>query len=376
MESVRIMSDEVCHNQGIFGKKVVGMRKNGVCLPSPSDRMVREVGCSLDQRCGVGEGAELVVGVSGGADSLALLAILEVLARKRHRRYGLCVVHVHHHLREEADGEAAAVEELVGKLGRRFVRKDVYPGEGYGNLSAVARELRYRALMEVACEVGAGGIDGGGIDGGGVVVTGHHGTDQLETVLFHLIRGAGLDGLAGMGWRTEIFGGVVVRPMLGRSHEDCVRMCQSIGWDWFEDGSNADCDKVRNRIRAEVLPVLREVSGDVESRIWRMTTLLREASEFVGESADGLIRQANREGGGCVLNRELLRGANSMVLGFGLREMVSLLGGSVDGVSYRVMEKVVGAIQDGSGVERRFEFGGGVVVHVGKERVCVLLSEG
>jgi len=244
-------------------------------LPSMRRRFVRRLAEAMENPCRVRRGATLLLAVSGGADSLALLAGLTAIARKPHRDYRLHVACVHHHLRDEADAEAEAVEHLAAALGLPFHRRDIHPANAPGNLEANARRDRYDALFEIARSVKAEAI-----------VTGQHGTDQIETILLALARGAGLVGLAGMNWRSDLGPVAILRPLLNQSHENCVELCRSIGWTWFEDPSNRDESRSRNLIRSRILPVLREIAPDLETRIHRTTDLLEAAAEhFEAEAA-------------------------------------------------------------------------------------------
>jgi tRNA(Ile)-lysidine synthase len=184
-------------------------------------------------------GAEVTCAVSGGADSLALLALAMA--------GGLVVtaVHVDHGLRPGGEAEAGVVRAVAGQLGAWFraVRAEVDPGP---NLEARARAARYRALPPG-------------------VLTGHTADDQAETVVANLLRGAGRDGLAGM--RTASSANTaaafdrVRRPLLGLRRTETRALCAELGFAVVQDPSNRDPRFVRNRIRAEVLPLLAEVSG-------------------------------------------------------------------------------------------------------------------
>jgi tRNA(Ile)-lysidine synthase len=147
--------------------------------------MLDRIANILQHECQLYEENKLVVGVSGGPDSLCLLYALSQLG------YVITAVHVNHGLRPEADQESEQVRQFAFGLGIDFIacRIDVraYSREGSTSIEAAARDLRYRALFEQAK-----------ISGASAVVVGHNADDQVETILMHLLRGSGLAGLRGM----------------------------------------------------------------------------------------------------------------------------------------------------------------------------------
>lgn len=195
---------------------------------------------------------EVDCAVSGGADSLALLA-LAVAA-------GLSVtaIHVDHGLRPGSSDEAAHVAQVAGRLGAEYraLRVTIAPG---ANLEARARQARYDVLPEG-------------------VLTGHTADDQAETVLVNLLRGAGLDGLAGMGRAAPR----VRRPLLALRRDETRGLCQQMGLGPVEDESNADRRFVRNRIRHDLLPRLAEIAGrDLVPILARQADLLSDEARFL-----------------------------------------------------------------------------------------------
>lgn len=328
-------------------------------LPSMRWRFVRETAQAIDRECQIVPGDTIVVAVSGGADSLSLLAALSTISRKPHRRYVLEVVYVHHHLRPQADVEAVAVRDLSNLLGWRFHQQDVYPDGQDGNLASSARDLRYCALAQIAEKTNATAI-----------ATAHHGTDQLETLLLNLVRGAGLDGLAGMPWRTNLMGATVIRPLLNQSHDDCVRLCRKLGWKWFEDASNRDETKNRNLIRAKIVPILYQMAPDLESRVWRTTELLRAAATIIREVVnESFGDSAIRADGSRILSRKSLCNLNDLVLGEGLRQMAGRSGVTVDALSFPMIRQVIDAIRDHAEHRREICWPGGVRIVVSSKQV-------
>jgi len=208
-------------------------------------------------------GTPLVCAVSGGADSLALL-VLAVAAG-----CDVTAVHVDHGLRAGSSSEAAVVGDAAARFGARFesVRVSVPPGP---NLEARARAARYAALPKD-------------------VATGHTMDDQAETVILNLLWGSGLDGLAGMRPSAggDDGGGGVQRPLLGVRRWETRALCSALGLAPVEDTSNADPAFRRNRVRAEVLPLLADVAGgrDLVPVLARQAGLLADEAALLDELA-------------------------------------------------------------------------------------------
>ncbi|MBR4760133.1 MAG: tRNA lysidine(34) synthetase TilS [Lachnospiraceae bacterium] len=192
------------------------------------------------------DGEKCLLAVSGGADSVCLLHLLKGYAKDR--RILLLVFHYNHHLRgDAADRDEAFVRSLCESHDLPFYAAggDVkaFAQENGMGIEEAARHLRYEALYRVADQVGADKI-----------ALAHHKNDQAETVLFHLCRGTGLAGLAGM----KAQNGRLIRPLLSLSREEIEEYLGFLGQDYMTDETNADTDYTRNLIRAKVLPLLEE----------------------------------------------------------------------------------------------------------------------
>jgi tRNA(Ile)-lysidine synthase len=186
----------------------------------------------------------VVVGVSGGADSVALLLGLIRLGFPPGGR--LVVAHAEHDLRVEAGADRAFVEALAEGFGVDCVARRLSAREGPGGegLEARARRLRYDFLGYVAREVGAR-----------QVLVAHTADDQAETILHRILRGTGPGGLAGMRrCRSLVEGVAVVRPLLVVWREAVRPFLEAAGHVWREDATNADVSRARNFLRHEVLP--------------------------------------------------------------------------------------------------------------------------
>ncbi len=193
----------------------------------------------------------VVVGLSGGPDSVCLLDVLALMRERGDIDAAVHAAHLNHCLRDaESDDDEHFVRELAGTLGVPITvdRRDIgaaQAAEG-GSMEAVARRERYAFFASVAETVGAS-----------AVAVGHHADDQIETVLHRLIRGAGLKGLRGIPL-TRLMGADspvrLIRPLLGSRHADILVHLNERGLEYRSDSSNADTSLTRNRIRHTLLP--------------------------------------------------------------------------------------------------------------------------
>lgn len=225
-------------------------------------------------------GRGILVAVSGGVDSVVLAHALARLARPLGLR--VAVGHVHHGLRgEAADADEAFVQDLAAKLGIPFARERIAPAALRGGgpsrtrptLQEAARELRYGALGRIAGELGLAHV-----------ATAHHADDQAETVLLRLLRGTGPDGLRGIPERSA--DGRVVRPLLAASRAEIAAWAVREGLAWREDLSNASPDYARNRLRRDLVPVLRQFSPRLVQRIAELAEAQGRDSEWIGAEVE------------------------------------------------------------------------------------------
>jgi tRNA(Ile)-lysidine synthase len=220
-------------------------------------------------------GSHVLVAISGGSDSVALLFLLRDLAENgQFTVAGLA--HVNHRLRPTADRDEQFCRDLADRLHLRIaVKKEDVRGYARGrNLSVedAARRIRYDFLEQAA---GAFGADR--------IAVGHTQDDQAETLLLKLIRGAGLTGLAGIRQRR----GRIIRPLLDAARSDLRKYLADIGQEWIEDESNEDLANPRNRIRHRVLPELDRAAGtSTRPAIARAAGLAREDTEWLDELAE------------------------------------------------------------------------------------------
>lgn len=239
----------------------------------------------------------MLVAVSGGVDSTALLLLAAAVAARR--RWRIEAATVDHHLRDDSALDAAHACEFAASIGVLCHRLDVHPGRGPG-APARARLARLGALAQLARRRSLH-----------CVLTGHHAHDQMETMLLALARGAGARSLGGMPARRSIVPGVaLVRPLLEIEKPALERLCRRLGVVWREDPSNADPRSPRTILRQRVTPVLEALRPGAALRASRTARLLREAGRRFERAARRIAQAAADEGdgaGGRALARERLR---------------------------------------------------------------------
>jgi tRNA(Ile)-lysidine synthase len=244
--------------------------------------MLENIESILTDKCGLRRDRPVIVGVSGGPDSLCLMSVL------RKAGYRLIVAHFNHKLRPDADADANIVEQTAARLNLASIIQsgDVRAFADSEKLSVEdsARTLRYRFLMEQARHFHAQ-----------AVAVGHTADDQVETVLMHFIRGAGLTGLKGMNYRTiirtfdpEI---PIVRPLLDMWREETVVYCAANGFRPRHDPSNASLDFFRNRLRHLLIPTLESYNPRFREVLWRTSRSLAADHEILADLLDGVWKE-------------------------------------------------------------------------------------
>jgi tRNA(Ile)-lysidine synthase len=272
-------------------------------------------------------GDRVVAALSGGPDSVALVALL--LRLRGEMPLEVRLAHFNHRLREEAAGDESFVREMAARwvlpleTGSADVR--AFAAAKKLNLEEAGRELRYGFLRRAAAAVGATKI-----------ATGHTMTDQAETVLMRLMRGAGIGGLAGIAPVVPGEPCPVVRPLLGVPGPDLRTWLEAEGLPFREDASNRDLRFLRNRIRAELLPELeRRYEPRIVAHLARLAAIAREEDDlldgFVRELADEFIIRKGREISLDMKTLPLLLPALARRVG---REFLRRLLGDLRGVSY------------------------------------------
>lgn len=221
----------------------------------------------------------IVVGVSGGVDSVVLLDLLDRLSDEY--ALTLIVAHVNHGLRgKESDRDEKFVKELARKKGLPF-KLSRQMGNST-NIQSLARDFRHKFFFDTAKKAGANKI-----------ALAHHADDQAETIILHLLRGSGLEGLLGMLESTEIGKGTkLIRPLLRFSRAEIEQYARGQGLKFVEDSTNIGKKYTRNIVRHEVLPKLTELNPQAITSICETANLLRDENEVLEKFAEEAFKEA------------------------------------------------------------------------------------
>ena len=244
------------------------------------------------------DGDTVIVGLSGGADSTALLRVLCEL--KTEYNLNLIAAHVNHGIRgAEADRDEAFCKELCKKLGVQIYAFHIdipeLAKERGVSLEVAGRDARYEFFTGLAGEKGK-------------IATAHNAQDTAETLLLNLCRGTGLKGLTGIppvrfvehkaGCRSdETVSTMVIRPLIECTREEIEAYLESLGQDYVTDSTNLEDDYTRNRIRHNVIPELVAVNENAMGNITRCISTLKDDSDFLEALAEELISSSDRGDG-------------------------------------------------------------------------------
>ena len=227
----------------------------------------------------IGKEKNVTVALSGGADSMALLCALLELKDD----FGITVTaaHLNHMIRgEEALRDEEFVKEQCKLRGVKLFceRADVplYAKENSLSLELAARKLRYEFLERVS---------------EGVVATAHTASDNLETVIFNLARGSGIDGLCGIPVKREGF----IRPLILCSRAQIEDYCKENNIPFVTDSSNLSDDYTRNKIRHSIIPLIKELNPQSEYAVSKASSLLREDAQFINNEAEKFLAENTKD---------------------------------------------------------------------------------
>lgn len=216
------------------------------------------------------KGDVVILGVSGGLDSVVLLHLFVEVQRDFDLK--LVIAHVNYKTRGTAsDADEASVRSYAKKLGLPIEVLILKPKESEGNFEEWARDKRYEFFEKVRTE-----------SSGAVIAVAHHQHDQAETILMNFLKGAGITGLSGMAYKKER----LIRPLLGFSKEDLRSYATHHNLDYHEDATNTDQALLRNRIRHELIPRLEGLyNPNIIDTITRMGETFRDLDSYVVDQA-------------------------------------------------------------------------------------------
>ncbi len=240
---------------------------------STESNLLAAVHAAVDKQHLFPDSGVIVVGVSGGPDSVCLLHILKSLCGPAgpYPRITAHVAHFDHGLRGDAGhADAAFVAALAAQWGMPCTlgQEDVaaMARASHRSIEDAARQARYAFLRRVAAQVGAERI-----------AVAHHADDQVETLVMHWLRGSGLAGLAGM----QPLQGDIIRPLLRVGRAEILRYCEQQQLAYREDASNQDRRFLRNRIRHDLLPLLEQYNPNLRETLLRSASVIAEEEAYI-----------------------------------------------------------------------------------------------
>ncbi|WP_124065803.1 tRNA lysidine(34) synthetase TilS [Clostridium sp. E02] len=282
-------------------------------------------------------GDRVIVALSGGADSVCLLVVLEELQKEFD--LSLKAIHVHHGLRgEEADRDSQYAKELSSRLRVPFaciyVDAASYAREHGMSVEEAGRHLRYQIFEKERSDFG-----------GTKIAVAHHADDQAETILYNLFRGTGLKGLGGMRSVREF----VVRPLLCVGRKEILAYLNEKGISYCEDSTNQMTDYTRNRIRQVILPIIQEqINPRAKENILRAGEMAEKADAYLEKQAKAILEdfrivQTDEKGvcDACGIKADALISEDNIIITYVIRQMIREVYGSMKNITMIHIESVL-----------------------------------
>ena len=333
-------------------------------MPAPAG-LVQQLDQHLHRRRLLAPNMRMLVACSGGADSVALLKLLNAVNQSDHWHWELIVGHVNHQLRgRESKRDELFVRNLAKSLQLPFrSRKLNLKRAGAKRVVSenIARDGRYKALLTMAT--------GNRCD---VILLAHHADDQAETILMRLLRGAGVTGLAGMSEKERRGNVELVRPLLPWAGENLRNWLTDIHQPWREDLSNQDTHYLRNRIRHELLPILETYQPRIRELLQRNARHDRAAADFLRQHAKALLRTARycRGSHGVSFSTVGIADAHPAPAALALRMAIVDAGGDEDTINTTTLLEVLDKLRSRS-LRGEIQFGGSIRLKMIRNRINI-----
>ncbi|MEC0247132.1 tRNA lysidine(34) synthetase TilS [Paenibacillus chitinolyticus] len=308
-------------------------------------------------------GDTVVVAVSGGPDSVALLHLLYGMSGSRNWR--LIVAHVNHRFRgEESDREAAFVASFAERLGlpceSAFIDVPAYIEETALNSQVAARRKRYEFLFETARKYGASKI-----------ALAHHADDQAETILMRILRGTGPGGLTGIPERRAEKKVELVRPMLRIYKKEVISYCDFLGLAYCRDSSNDSRKYFRNRIRLDAMPYLRQYNDQLPESLNRLGEIMTAENDYMDREADRVYASVVKdEAGAASLDRGDFVHLHVALQRRVIKLILNYLAFQEENVDYARLEAIRTAIVQDSPSNLTWPIDGRIALIREYERIC------
>lgn len=243
----------------------------------------------------INENDNIIVAVSYGPDSMALLDII-----KNHFNNKIICAHVHHNHRKESDEEARLLKEYCNKNNIVFEMMKIEEYKNNKFTEEEARNKRYIFFDELVQKYNSK-----------YLFTAHHGDDLVETVLMKLVRGSSVKGYSGIKLLSKRNNYNLVRPLIYLTKEDIINYCSLKNIKYAVDKSNSDDEYTRNRFRNHVLPVLKEENINVHKQFLKFSTVLQEYDEYIDEVINSIYKKINKNN---ILDLKLLLDEKDIII--------------------------------------------------------------
>jgi len=251
------------------------MNINSSNLEQKADKLIKEYNM-------IENGGSILAAFSGGSDSSALLFFLV----KRFGKERICAAHMNHMIRgEEADRDEEFAVKTCKKYGVKiFTDRQNVPEiakKSKKSLEEAARDVRYDFLFRIAAELGENTK----------IAAAHTAPDNMETVIFNMARGCGIDGLCGIAPVVIRGNATIIRPFLSCDKRDILTYCEENNISYVEDNTNSDVNYTRNYIRHNISAKLKEKFDNADENIFKMTNIMRDAEDFINYTAESFIKK-------------------------------------------------------------------------------------
>lgn len=300
--------------------------------------MLKEVIAAIKQNSLLEKGEGVVVGVSGGCDSICLLHVLYSISDEFNLK--LYPVHINHMLRgDEADRDERFVQSFCNSLGLKPIIFKIDVAKLAQNdkisLEEAGRKARYNTFNSVAGETGASKI-----------AVAHNKNDQAETVIMRIIRGTGIDGLKGMCYKRNN----IIRPLLGINRQAIEGYVKDHGLEYITDSSNLEDHYFRNKLRLNVLPAINNAAGtDVTENLFRLSSIVAADDDFLEDTAKKLYCETvkARDNGRVELDLDTIKRLHTAMQNRVIRQAIKEVRGELVGIEYVHVQQIISLVNEG-----------------------------
>lgn len=324
--------------------------------------MIEKVIETINQYHMLEEGDKVVIGISGGPDSVALLHIL--LELQQRFKIILYLAHINHLLREEAKQEALFVKKLAQSLKLPLIMEeiDVFQDTSKSfSKQQKARKIRYEFLIQTATKLNAKRI-----------ALAHHEDDNIETILLWLIRGCGAEGIKGIPPIRRVNQGLyIIRPLIKNTKEEIENYLKFNKLSFKIDSSNLKTDYWRNKIRLELLPELKKYNPNIKEVLKKLSTLWNQDNEYLNLLAIEAKNKVLEKGRIDLKKFALLHQAIQSRI---LRQLIKEVKGNLEGITFKHIEAILNLIKYGT-PQRRLDLPANIKVEREYETLAIYKVE-